>query len=286
MDPGERLSTPQKQKIIQLFGGKSYFFRIPRYQRSYVWSDRGKSEQLAQFWDDFFDTEKSEGNLPFLGNLILSRTNEKSKFEVVDGQQRLITLQIFFRVLLNIALEVTGDDNTYREKIESLRSTLLSVDEYGEKEERKLIAGRDIDEYLKELIRSGSLAETPTQKEAHWNIWNATNFFEQRVSEYIAAAKTVDVKMKLLMGLFRKIGEVEMIVILLRDQSDAYEVFESFNAKGERLNTSDLFKNLLLSRLKDDEDRAWIEHSNNGRISSKMLRLLTATCHSLTLIHT
>lgn len=253
----ERLSTPEKQKVIELFGGKTYFFKVPRYQRSYVWSDRGKSEQLLQFWDDFFDTEKSNGNLPFLGNLILSRTNESSVFDVVDGQQRLITLQVFFRTLANVAIEIAGDDQSFKQKIDSIRSTLLSVDAYGEKEERKLIAGKDIDDYLSELIRSGSLATTPAQKDAQWNIWNSLNFFTQKVTDYIDSSRTADDKMKLIMGLFKKIGEVEFIVIILGDQSDAYEVFESFNAKGERLNTSDLFKNLILSKLSSDEDSAY-----------------------------
>lgn len=257
----ERLSTPEKQKVIELFGGKTYFFKIPRYQRSYVWSDRGKSEQLLQFWDDFFDTEKSNGNLPFLGNLILSRTNDSSVFDVVDGQQRLITLQIFFRTLINVAVDVVKDDQSYKQKIDSIRSTLLSVDAYGEKEERKLIAGKDIDLYLKELIRSGSLSATPVQKDAQWNIWNALSFFTLKVTDYIDSSKTVDDKMKLIMSLFKKIGEVEFIVILLGDQSDAYEVFESFNAKGERLNTSDLFKNLILSKLSSNEDSAYQQWS-------------------------
>lgn len=274
MDESSRLSTPEKQKVITLFGSKGYFFRIPKYQRSYIWSDRGKSEQLIQFWDDFLDTEKSHGNLPFLGNLILSKTDEKSIYEVVDGQQRLITLQILFRVILSTAKNIVGDDKSYDQKIDSLRATLLSVDDYGERQERKLIAGKDIDLYLKDIIQTGTLSSTPTQREPQWYLWNACRFFNEKINEYIEPHKTVSDKMGLLMGLFKKIGEVEFIIILLQEQSDAYEVFEGFNAKGEKLNTSDLFKNLLLSKLQDNEDKAfkqWSSIEDNIRIINRYL---------------
>ena len=250
-----RLSKPEKQKIIHVFGGKSYFFIVPKYQRSYIWSDKGKSEQLIQFWDDFLDTEKSEGNLPFLGNLILSRTDENSVFEVVDGQQRLITLQIFFRVLLSKIKELAGsNEGKYKQIIDSLTQTLVSYDEYGENEMLKVTAGKDIDKYFKELILNGHLASEPTKRDDHWHIWNAYIFFIARTEEYISAPKTADDKIKLLLHLFKRIGEVEFIIIILRNQADAYEVFESFNAKGARLNTADLFKNLILSKLDRERD--------------------------------
>ncbi len=252
-DIENRLSSPEKEKVIRVFG--NYFFIVPKYQRSYVWSDRGKSEQLIQFWDDFLDTEKSQGNLPFLGNLILSKTSDNGKYDVVDGQQRLITLQILFRVMHTKISELGGSTNVkYKSILDSLMGLLVSHDDYGTHESLKLTAGKDIDKYYRELILNGKLATDPIKKDSHWNIWNAHNFFSSKIDEFISVPKTAEAKIDLIVGLFRKIGEVQFIIITLGDQSDAYEVFESFNAKGARLNTADLFKNLILSKLDGKED--------------------------------
>lgn len=256
----ERLGVPSKEKVIRLFSSKSFFFVVPKYQRSYVWSDRGKSEQLTQFWDDFMDTEKSKGSLPFLGNLILSRTEKNNTYDVVDGQQRLVTIQILFRAIQSILTDTVGkDQNTYKTNIDSLQQTLVSYDEYGEQESLKLTAGKDINTHFRDLILTGKTVSEPTQRDKHWHIWNANKFFVEKIQSYIEQAKSVNDKVKLLMKLFKKIGEVEFIIIILRDQADAYEVFESFNAKGERLNTGDLFKNLLLSKLEKNEIKAYAQ---------------------------
>lgn len=73
---------------------------IPIYQRPYSWTD----EQLRKFISDIFTSFwGNDGNSKeepmFIGTMQLSTINDNQEQEVIDGQQRLTTFLIFFKVL-------------------------------------------------------------------------------------------------------------------------------------------------------------------------------------------
>ena len=73
-------------------------FKIPRYQREYVWGTR----EWATLYNDLSDND--EGGY-FLGSIICinSATNTLlPKFEVVDGQQRLTTISLLLAALYDV----------------------------------------------------------------------------------------------------------------------------------------------------------------------------------------
>ena len=70
---------------------------IPNYQRPYVW-DTERVKILLEDLDEYFQTaQKDKPEKYLLGSLILHK--EGDKIEVVDGQQRLISLALILRVL-------------------------------------------------------------------------------------------------------------------------------------------------------------------------------------------
>ncbi|WP_341643289.1 DUF262 domain-containing protein [Thauera sp. SDU_THAU2] len=85
-------------------------FMVPLYQRKYQWAD----ERLVPFWDDA-EAKAAEvlgGNNRFqhyMGALILAPLGEGSQIgvtprvQVVDGQQRLTTFQLFLAALREVA---------------------------------------------------------------------------------------------------------------------------------------------------------------------------------------
>lgn len=103
----------EQKSILNIFANVEYL--IPNYQRPYSWD-----EQNCQIlWDDLFNVfedssmgnEKDDGY--FLGNIVLARGNDNKGYcEVIDGQQRLITI-----VLLAKALSLYDDKNTALENI-------------------------------------------------------------------------------------------------------------------------------------------------------------------------
>ena len=85
-------------------------FMVPLYQRKYQWGD----ERLAPFWEDVAAkaAEVLEGESKFehyMGALILAPVDSGAKFaftptvQVVDGQQRLTTFQLFLAALREVA---------------------------------------------------------------------------------------------------------------------------------------------------------------------------------------
>ena len=70
-----------------------FWFRIPSYQRSYVW---GKDEITDLIDDINYACKQNSENQYFLGSMVLCKTENKEflEYEVVDGQQRLTTLML------------------------------------------------------------------------------------------------------------------------------------------------------------------------------------------------
>ena len=82
--------TPETKKISEIFpivGDASY--KIPLYQRHYSWNN----EQINQLFEDI--DKESDGY--YIGNLLVTSSGKKnSTLEIVDGQQRLTTLSLFY----------------------------------------------------------------------------------------------------------------------------------------------------------------------------------------------
>ena len=90
--------------IGELFDSKISFI-IPVYQRAYSWD---KANWSVFFEDIVGQLHRSNGYS--YGNILLE-TIDVSKYEVIDGQQRLTTLIIFMRSLINVLREKGFDEN-------------------------------------------------------------------------------------------------------------------------------------------------------------------------------
>lgn len=91
------LKLSAKQKSVLLIFGTDVRYLIPNYQRPYSWD----ITNCRHLWEDlfsFFQSEKyAEGY--FLGNIVLAKSPNTNYFEVIDGQQRLITLTLLIKAI-------------------------------------------------------------------------------------------------------------------------------------------------------------------------------------------
>lgn len=85
--------------IEQLFDSK-ISFTIPVYQRAYSWEKSNWSE----FFEDIIGRIQRNNGYSY-GNILLETIVEDEKYEIIDGQQRLTTLIIFMRSLINVLKE-------------------------------------------------------------------------------------------------------------------------------------------------------------------------------------
>ena len=87
------LSAEQKSVYDIFYNNVQYI--IPDYQRSYSWG----FDQCNQLYLDFISAFDEDCDF-FIGNIIIARSlDERKKPQVVDGQQRLITLWLLLKAL-------------------------------------------------------------------------------------------------------------------------------------------------------------------------------------------
>ncbi|MBI2647539.1 DUF262 domain-containing protein [Candidatus Woesearchaeota archaeon] len=87
-----------QKSIFELFSGDKHF-KVPQYQRAYAWSEK----QLMDFLEDINNQRKDKEY--FFGTILFQDNGVRDGFEqidIVDGQQRITTLVIFMKVLLNV----------------------------------------------------------------------------------------------------------------------------------------------------------------------------------------
>lgn len=87
--------------LLAIFETKTRL-EVPLFQRQYVW---GREQQWEPLWEDIsrkfedYLAGRKDGPVHFLGAMVLDQkqtaTGHVEKRQVIDGQQRLTTLQIF-----------------------------------------------------------------------------------------------------------------------------------------------------------------------------------------------
>ena len=164
--------TPDKKSISELFDKREQYL-IPLFQRGYVWT---LEKQIALLWEDIIeqmeelakyraDAKKvsDEGRLRklrkhFLGAIVIGPLVEGdgqkiSTREVIDGQQRITTLQILLLALRDVCKPV-GDEALD----EDLRNLTFNKGSYINKADGQKVmptnAGRDV---MQTLISLGGI---------------------------------------------------------------------------------------------------------------------------------
>ena len=75
------------------------YFSIPLYQRKYSWSEKQWEELFSDLFHSF---TKADMNTDYWGNIIVYKKDSENDYELVDGQQRIISLLLLIASLGNI----------------------------------------------------------------------------------------------------------------------------------------------------------------------------------------
>ena len=80
--------------------GKAESFFIPSYQRGYRWTKQQVEELLEDIWEFISKNKKEDDEFYCLQPIVVKRNKEdNTKWDVIDGQQRLTTIYIILKVL-------------------------------------------------------------------------------------------------------------------------------------------------------------------------------------------
>lgn len=215
-------------------------FRIPSFQRGYAW-EKG---EVSDLWQDLCESAERENY--FLGLVIL--TKKDGVMEVIDGQQRLVTLTLLAKA---ISMKATNIGVTeIAEKIE--HSFLRSMD-YSTREMVPQISFVDHDDnYTLKLILEGKTrAPSSYTGTVSKRMVNSFNRLRKSLDDHIG--KDEDKK---LVNLFEFIDDkLNFAVFTLSDDDSANKIFEVVNARGRDLTQADLLKNYVLNNSKSDKEK-------------------------------
>jgi len=251
-----------QRTITQLLGGSEYYL-VPKYQRAYTW----EKDQIQALWEDVTDASlDGVTDFHFLGTLVLNkedyaRTNAQ---EIIDGQQRILSLTIFIAALRNLYYELESEN-----KADGLHSSMISNPDINNKDQYKVRAGKDLDGYFEKTIQSRNRVESrPISDEQRLVRKNYNRFIDliKNTDEWVSG--TTKNKELLLDTLRDRIRNMKMLVVTVYSDVDAYTLFETLNARSLPLSEVDLIKNLIFKKLigletEDEIERKWNEISEN-----------------------
>jgi uncharacterized protein with ParB-like and HNH nuclease domain len=216
---------------------------VPRFQRDYAW-DR---EQWEDLWSDI-ETIKDE-QYHYMGYIVLQRKSQHD-FEVIDGQQRLITLSlVVLAAMKNIQLLIDKGDEAKenKERLGVLTDRYIgSKNPISLKVDSKLSLNRNNGSNFKVIC---STLEAPN-KRGQTN----TNKLLNKCFKFFEAKKMGNTGQEIAKFIEQVSSGMIFTKIVVQDDLNAYKVFETLNARGVQLSTPDLLKNYIFSVVTKDNN--------------------------------
>lgn len=234
--------------------GNGLTYQIPRFQRDYSWT----AQEWQDLWDDMMvcmDPTADTGH--YMGYLVLQSSNDKS-FEVIDGQQRLTTLSILiiaalknFKKLIEQDSEV---DHNQRRMEDYRRSYIGFQDPITFVSKSKLTLNRNNNTYFQQYIVP--LVHLPKRGVSSTSklLRQAFEWFDEQIAKFLSPFPLESRGTELAKLIESMSDRLFFTVITVTDELNAYKVFETLNARGVRLSSTDLLKNFLFSIIHQDAD--------------------------------
>ena len=254
---------PSKMTIEGLFNSQIRYI-VPMFQRKYVWQ---QDPQWQNLWEDIEEKAdfriKGKNTHPhYLGALIVDGVkkvgNEVGRMLVIDGQQRLTTLQLLLCAFRDLAiknkwsaldkrlsrlLENPDQDIMDEPDVEKFKvwPTTLNRDIFS-----AIVVARDAEAVSKKY----PIIKLPRKRkpEARSNLVEGYFYFGNRIVGWLneASSKFGKPTEDCAQNLLHSLSESFFVIHLsLEDSDDAQEIFYSLNSKATPLSQSDLMRSLI-----------------------------------------
>jgi len=221
------------------------WYRIPEYQRPYVWG----SDQVIELLDDIHKACKSNPDSEyFLGSMVLLKKKESTyeEYDLLDGQQRLTTLFIISAVVRDLAKTLTMNDDEKKVLAETAEQCIYQKKNLFKNIPERIRIIFDIRDKVRDYvaqyimnndgtIKFDELKQLVDKKGEDISIRNMSNailithdYFNNNpiISEFYQYLLT----------------KVLMIYVAAEELQDAFHLFTVMNNRGIKLRNSDILK--------------------------------------------
>jgi hypothetical protein len=244
---------------------------IPLYQRPYVWTEE---RQWAPLWEDIAtvadhvvaDGASARSPTHFLGAIVIQQQENApgspQRFLVIDGQQRLTTLQ-----LLVTAAARTADDLGFVNEGELLRRLTYNNELLAQDDERFKVWPTNANQAAFRIVMDPDGRREGAADDPGNEIQEAYDFFRRQVAAWVvddgAGGGASDVAPQFASLRVTLSDLLKVVSIRLEDGDNPQVIFETLNARGTPLIALDLLKNavfLAAAAQGPDTDRLYREH--------------------------
>lgn len=238
---------------------------IPLYQRPYVWT-RGK--QWEPLWEDivvvaehvFVDGASSSSPSHFLGAIVIQQEDNAPgtppRFLVIDGQQRLTTLQL----LLNAAARC-ADELDCADEAQLIRRLVYNDPLLAKGSERFKVWPTNSNQSAFQIVMDPHGSPEDAEDDPGNEIQEAFAFFGGQVRDWATEDGSPVDRLKALRVTAADL--LKLVAIRLEGNDNPQVIFETLNARGTPLIALDLLKNsvfLTASSESAETDRLYAEH--------------------------
>ena len=226
-------------------------YQIPPYQRPYSWEKENVQQLLDDIWDAYTDGDREKEY--FIGSLITIEREKDRRYDVVDGQQRLTTLNL---ILARFRDRISDEAAKAELGKRILPRNVLT----GEAETPRLsLRAKDQGFFRKHILEAQPLAQADRDKlEAP-----RRHLIENcEVVDAFASGKN-EQELKLFANFL--LSKVYVVFVTTQSWQSAYRLFNVLNARGIPLSNADLIKNTLFEMLgaqasrSDELEERWLE---------------------------
>lgn len=252
--------TTASLKLSEVLSGP-FLLNVPVYQRPYSWGE----QQVEQLLDDLMEaaglgSASNAEDSYFLGTILLMDApgNETTRltpkmpareFDVVDGQQRLVTLMTLFCVLRDLETNI--------KKLAGRRVQAMAIAQLGSRffrteRVRMHLSNRERSIFEQYILPEGSTALRPE-----------TPFLSESEQQLLAMRDRLHSELRTLPDAKRAelfdfiFDHCYAVVIVSHDIDRAHRMFVVLNERGKRLQRDDILKADILSRVPQN-DVKWI----------------------------
>jgi len=215
--------------VLGLFDSSQKSYKIPVYQRAYSW----EKKNWKTFLDDLLEQIQGDNNY-FFGNLLLEIISKNRKYEIIDGQQRITTLTIFMRSMLNVLKSRRNvpelSELFFKEKMN------IYLKNGGNIKLRPVEYDRACYDSLIVDNKNNFSIGTPSQK----RMKNAKEYFEKELENF---------ETEKILEILKKMEDTELTIIELEGKKDSALMFELENNRGKELTNMEKIKSYFMYQM-------------------------------------
>ena len=236
------LMEPSNQTYSELLSN-GFKYTVPRFQRDYSWDQ----EQWEDLWADIEGLDQ-EG-FHYMGYIVLQRKNQLD-FEVIDGQQRLVTLSLLILATMRHIqrlIDNNEDAGKNQERLQEITARYIgSKDIVSLRVSSRLTLNRNNGRFYKDICSNLRAPES--------RVITATNNLLRQAFTFFCDKNVGSSGEEIGEFINKFSSRLIFTKIVVQNSLNAYKVFETLNARGVQLSTPDLLKNHIFSVVTQNDD--------------------------------